>query len=432
MVWQVRSSTAAILLRIAYAVFPEVDWGFVFVDDFGWLLRESSSSLLATSPCLLLLALGTPLCWKKTLLAEVNTWLGFVIDPKGPCVQMARDKHLLVMGILEELKSGKVMSASQIASALGRLQWATTACPLSKPFLKPFWAWKKAYLTAGRPGKLIRALSALLLSLFDLKFRQASPYAPLAIWSGASDASASDYGSAFVGGWLSNAASPSKSEVFWFHCQVTPEDHPWAFDRGCPKKRIAALEMFGTLVLAHFLMEKAPAFIPNLRIPLVSDSQGTVYSLLNDTCKKMPTSVILMEILLQLLHGMQLAPSHVKRDFNTWADELTRPDFHHGFTPSPMGPRRAPGEDVAASCTGFSVDGTNFGACFWFGKGPRTPGAVGPEGGDPPLATARFWSVTARYSTERILLGVGSHTYPPCKKGRPPAWCLVCHFHADI
>ncbi|CAE7439728.1 MKK3, partial [Symbiodinium microadriaticum] len=325
---------AAILLRLAYAVFPEVDWGFVFVDDFAWLLRKSSSSLLATSLCLLLLALGTPLSWKKTLLAEVKTWLGFVIDPKGPCVQTARDKHLLVMGILEELKNGKVMSAPQIASALGRLQWATTACPLTKPFLQPFWAWKKACLTAGRPGKLIRALSALLLSLFGLKFRQASPYAPLAIWSGASDASASDDGSAYVGGWLPNLASPSKSEVFWFHYQVTPEDHPWAFDKGCPKKRIATLEMFSTLVLAHFLMEKAPAFIPNLRIPLVSDNQKNVYSLLNDKSKKMPTSVILMEILLQLhVHGMQLAPSHVKRDFNTWADELTHPDFQC-FAPS--------------------------------------------------------------------------------------------------
>ena len=128
--------------------------------------------------------------------------------------------------------------------------------------------------------------------------------------------------------------SPSKSEVFWFHYQITAENHPWAFDKGCPKKRIAALEMFGTLILAHFLMDKAPAFIPNLRLPLVSDNQGNVYSLLNDKSKKMPTSVILMEILLQLhKHGMQLAPSHVKRDFNTWADELTHPDFD-GFTPS--------------------------------------------------------------------------------------------------
>ncbi|CAE7382941.1 CML13, partial [Symbiodinium microadriaticum] len=45
---------AALLLRLTYAVFPEVDWGFVFVDDFAWLLRKFCSSLLATSMCLLL------------------------------------------------------------------------------------------------------------------------------------------------------------------------------------------------------------------------------------------------------------------------------------------------------------------------------------------------------------------------------------------
>ena len=106
-------------MKIVYAVFPEVDWGFVFVDDFAWLLRKSTSPLLAAAICLLLLALGMPLSWKKTLLAEVNTWLGFVIDPQGPCVQMARDKHLLVVGILEELKSGKVLCTPPLAIGLG-------------------------------------------------------------------------------------------------------------------------------------------------------------------------------------------------------------------------------------------------------------------------------------------------------------------------
>ncbi|CAE7696193.1 unnamed protein product [Symbiodinium microadriaticum] len=190
-------------------------------------------------------------------------------------------------------------------------------------------------------GRMAAILLRLTYAVFPEVQFLPSRYFPVNTWlgfvidpKGASDASASDDGSAYVGGWLFNVASPNKSEVFWFHYQVTPEDHPWVFDKGCPKKRIAALEMFGTLVLAHFLMEKAPAFIPNLRIPLVSDNQGNVYSLLNDKSKKMPTSVILMEILLQLhVHGMQLAPWHVKRDFNTWADELTHPDFH-GFTPS--------------------------------------------------------------------------------------------------
>ena len=36
---------AALLLRITYLVFYEVDWGFVFVDDFCWILRTESANL---------------------------------------------------------------------------------------------------------------------------------------------------------------------------------------------------------------------------------------------------------------------------------------------------------------------------------------------------------------------------------------------------
>ena len=34
----------AALLRVLYALFPQVDWNFVFVDDFLWLLRGPSLS----------------------------------------------------------------------------------------------------------------------------------------------------------------------------------------------------------------------------------------------------------------------------------------------------------------------------------------------------------------------------------------------------
>ena len=37
---------AAALLRILYAVFPWVDWAYVFVDDFAWLLRAKNAPLL--------------------------------------------------------------------------------------------------------------------------------------------------------------------------------------------------------------------------------------------------------------------------------------------------------------------------------------------------------------------------------------------------
>ena len=71
---------AALLLRILYSLFPQVDWNFVFVDDFLWLLCIKGAVNLAAAVLATLLALGTPLSWKKTHLAEVNTWLGFVVS----------------------------------------------------------------------------------------------------------------------------------------------------------------------------------------------------------------------------------------------------------------------------------------------------------------------------------------------------------------
>jgi len=46
---------------------------------------------------------------------------------------------------------------------------------------------------------------------------------------GASDASASDDGEAYVGGW-------NKDGVWWFHYQVKELEHAWAFKDHKPKK----------------------------------------------------------------------------------------------------------------------------------------------------------------------------------------------------
>ena len=124
-----------------------------------------------------------------------------------------------------------------------------------------------------------------------------------------------------MGGWISNQPNPEKNQVWWFHYQVKEDQHPWAFKDGKPKRRIAALEMLGTL------------FGPVL-LPLASDNQGNIYGLLNDYTRKMPTAGLLMEIMFQLTAtSCSLMPSHVKRDFNQWADDLTHPSFE-GFDTS--------------------------------------------------------------------------------------------------
>ena len=51
---------ASALLRLLYHVYPMVDWGFVFVDDFCWLLRKSLAGPLTSAILLFLVAFGCP------------------------------------------------------------------------------------------------------------------------------------------------------------------------------------------------------------------------------------------------------------------------------------------------------------------------------------------------------------------------------------
>lgn len=59
---------AALLLRLCYLFFPHVDWGFVFVDNFCWLFRAGRAPHDMALLLLFLLALGSPLSWRKTAL----------------------------------------------------------------------------------------------------------------------------------------------------------------------------------------------------------------------------------------------------------------------------------------------------------------------------------------------------------------------------
>ena len=82
--------------------------------------------------------------------------------------------------------------------------------------------------------------------------------------------------------------------------------------------------MFGILIL-YFIFSWS--WEARLSSSLISDNQGNIFALLNQK------TAFLMRLIV-MLHkaGVQLAPSHMKRDYNQWADELTHPNFA-GFRP---------------------------------------------------------------------------------------------------
>ena len=144
---------------------------------------------------------------------------------------------------LQRLEAGECFSADEIASILGRCQWATAICPTMEAFLQPFWAWKQACATSGRPSRLLRTLAACLRMLIHSKSRRPSPFAGTSPWHGSADAGASDTG-CYVAGWFTNKPNATKSEVYWFLWDINETQHPWAFKKDKAQKLIAALEMF--------------------------------------------------------------------------------------------------------------------------------------------------------------------------------------------
>lgn len=132
---------------------------------------------------------------------------------------------------------------------------------------------------------------------------------------------------AYIWGWIADRETLARNTLGGFHYKVPLEDHDWAHKDGDPTRRIAALDMFGTPV-THFLLILGGKSLLRTRLSLISDNQGNIFALLNQKTKHMPTSAFLMQLIV-MLHsaGVQLAPSHMKWDYNQWADGLTHPHF---------------------------------------------------------------------------------------------------------
>ena len=211
-----------------------------------------------------------------------------LLNLSRPTVQMAPEKHTLVLVALERVAAGITHTKKQLESLLGRLQWATCCCPATRPFLQPLWAWKSAVHTAGKPGILVRQIAFWLMQLLSHTHTALSPFLPQSKWYGASDARA-DESSAEIGGWLCSTYPPNRWDSRWFSWKLTKELHPWAFETGKPRQRIAAIEICASLVLCRSMLNQITQEVTvSLFLPLWTDNQGKAYSLLNASSKKWP------------------------------------------------------------------------------------------------------------------------------------------------
>ena len=182
--------------------------------------------------------------------------------------------------------------------------------------------------TVTQPSHPLKALSTSMLVILDSPpqpyptiFRRAD------VWA-ASDAAAYPATVAklpCVGGWWSTGA-PSKHTVHWFSIQI-PASQLWAFKDGSSQKRTAAIELMATLLLAKLMMQEGMTGRGTLATPLVTDNAGNSLGVSKERFKKWPAADILMELVLTSYFAeAHFTLSHVKRDSNEWADQLSKGD----------------------------------------------------------------------------------------------------------
>ena len=71
-----------------------------------------------------------------------------------------------------------------------------------------------------------------------------------------------------------------------------------------------------------------------VRIPFKADNQGNAYAVAKGSTRKWPASDVLLELQLTChFSDAIVVASHVKREYNQWADALSKRD-HTGFNPA--------------------------------------------------------------------------------------------------
>ena len=135
-----------------------------------------------------------------------------------------------------------------------------------------------------------------------------------------------------IGGWWVDAPGQCKSQAKWFSIAI-PKHEAWAYKQGSSQRRIAALELMGTIVITKLIAMEGDRPPSHLTTPLATDNKGNAFNIAKDKARQHQLNDLMMELALTCyMSRIQVGAYHVKRASNTWADALADGDYA-GFEP---------------------------------------------------------------------------------------------------
>ena len=319
-------------------------WWLTYVDDLLAVFLRSQLWLHSAVALLLLQAVGFPFSWKKLLIGLQMVWTGHAVDAQLCTIAPSEDKRMQVTAFLSEVLEGKTIAASRIQRGVARARWVAQDVPFMACFLQPLHSWASATTRAGTPGLIHKIVARFCIGLLKVTPAPTARFFSPFPGECAADAKATPT-EAVIGGWASLGPHPTKLECWWFSIKLSRDRFPWVWAKGTPQRIIAALEMLATVFLVRLVGKLTAHSHVTLRLPGLTDNQGNAVILMKEYARRLPVAAVHMELAANCL-ALGLFPeiSHVSRDDNQWADELTNieldnwmpnrrwaPDVHAGF-----------------------------------------------------------------------------------------------------
>ena len=312
----------------------------LFADDcelISTTRRERLSVLLAVA---LLLSFGFPFKWAKFRGGFEVEWLGMAVSYKSFSMGLSSSRAQWLAGWIDKILAEGSVLTGEMASGLGRLNYAAQALYYEKAFLGIIYLWTSAVVSSGKfkvdipwavrlvlkwIGKRITAMTDGLSG----RLQEAPCYGGRRSEWFRSDAKA-EGGRAWIGGWEIREGCPVKGSR-WFSLEITKEDAPWVYAKGGdPQRVIAALELLGSLLcIMLFDPDAKKTGRSNCMITGSTDNRGNSFIVRKLASTKWPIVALLIELSEQLRARKALLDLQwVPRGENTEADELTNQDYH--------------------------------------------------------------------------------------------------------
>jgi hypothetical protein len=312
----------------------------LFADDCEFIAankRERLSVLLAIS---ILLAFGFPFKWTKFRGGFEVEWLGMAVSYKQYSMGLSESRAQWLSGWINKILSEGTVLAGEMASGLGRLNYAAQALYYEKAFLGIIYLWTSAIISAGKYKADIPWAVRLVLKWIGTRImrpvdelggrlQEAPDYSGKRVEWFRSDAKA-EGGRAWIGGWeIREGQSTLKSR--WFALEITRADAPWIYAKADdPQRVIAALELLGSILCILLFDPNAQmGGRTNCMLTGATDNRGNSFIVRKLSSTKWPIVALMIELSEQLRKRKALLDLvWVPRDDNTEADELTNLDYH--------------------------------------------------------------------------------------------------------